>query len=280
MSFSLKTEAVRGMLAAAELTRTGSEVSLGPLTGGANNRVYAVEGTTRSVVVKQYFPDDTSRLQAEWAFLDYAWASGIRVVPEPIACDLGAGVAILGHLPGRRLAPGDPDDDHVRQAAGFATALQDQRERAQLPPGAEACFTVDEHLKLVDERVKRVRTIEDPEAAELVRDTLQPVWERVRSAVIDAAEDPQAVVDRCVSPSDFGFHNALVDADGTVRFHDFEYAGWDDPAKLALRLLLPARGAGRHRVLRDTAPPDRSKPLPGARGCCSTPTASSGAASC
>src|ERR1019366_5574171 len=32
-------------------------------------------------------------------------------------------------------------------------------------------------------------------------------------------------------PSDFGFHNALMADDGTLRFLDFEYAGWDDPAK-------------------------------------------------
>ncbi len=37
---------------------------------------------------------------------------------------------------------------------------------------------------------------------------------------------------RCLSPSDFGFHNALLTPDGTLRFLDFEYAGWDDPAKL------------------------------------------------
>jgi len=39
------------------------------------------------------------------------------------------------------------------------------------------------------------------------------------------------VDDVCVSPSDFGFHNALVD-NGKVTFLDFEYAGRDDPAKL------------------------------------------------
>jgi len=37
--------------------------------------------------------------------------------------------------------------------------------------------------------------------------------------------------ERCLSPSDFGFHNALLRPDGSVCFIDFEYAGWDDPAK-------------------------------------------------
>ena len=38
--------------------------------------------------------------------------------------------------------------------------------------------------------------------------------------------------DRCVSPSDFGFHNALVSDNGMVRFFDFEYGGIDDPARM------------------------------------------------
>lgn len=40
-----------------------------------------------------------------------------------------------------------------------------------------------------------------------------------------------------ISPSDFGFHNALKDLSGTIHFIDFEYFGWDDPAKLALDFL-------------------------------------------
>ena len=37
-----------------------------------------------------------------------------------------------------------------------------------------------------------------------------------------------------MSPSDFGFHNAVRDRDGDLVFLDFEYFGWDDPVKLAL----------------------------------------------
>ena len=53
--------------------------------------------------------------------------------------------------------------------------------------------------------------------------------------VTKADIDPSMELDsaqRCVSPSDFGFHNALREADGNIRFLDFEYAGWDDPAKM------------------------------------------------
>ena len=36
----------------------------------------------------------------------------------------------------------------------------------------------------------------------------------------------------CISPSDFGFHNALLKSNGDIKFIDFEYAGFDDPAKI------------------------------------------------
>ena len=52
-----------------------------------------------------------------------------------------------------------------------------------------------------------------------------------RQADLDVSE-PTPETDRWLSPSDFGFHNALLPADGRLRFIDFEYAGWDDPAKL------------------------------------------------
>ena len=40
-----------------------------------------------------------------------------------------------------------------------------------------------------------------------------------------------------LSPSDFGFHNALLTKDG-LKFIDFEYFGWDDPVKLTCDFLL------------------------------------------
>ena len=36
----------------------------------------------------------------------------------------------------------------------------------------------------------------------------------------------------CLSPSDFGFHNAIRLENGSLVFTDFEYFGWDDPVKL------------------------------------------------
>ena len=44
--------------------------------------------------------------------------------------------------------------------------------------------------------------------------------------------------ERTLSSSDFGFHNALKRANGQIVFLDFEYFGWDDPAKMISDFLL------------------------------------------
>ncbi|MGI8966456.1 MAG: aminoglycoside phosphotransferase family protein, partial [Limisphaerales bacterium] len=106
---------------------------------------------------------------------------------------------------------------------------------------SEACFSIAEHLECVQRRLDRLQKIEshsatDQQAEAFVRNQLNPAWEKVRAEVSGGAGQtlsdilPQS--HRCLSPSDFGFHNALLTADGQLRFFDFEYAGWDDPAKL------------------------------------------------
>jgi hypothetical protein len=57
-------------------------------------------------------------------------------------------------------------------------------------------------------------------------------WARARAGELGLpCTVPIDNADRCLSPSDFGFHNALQGPDGALQFLDFEYAGWDDPAK-------------------------------------------------
>ena len=94
-------------------------------------------------------------------------------------------------------------------------------------------------------RIRRLQTI-DPESRlgadvlQFVRAGLVPAlgcscgsrsWTSVKRAESRPTKNSALPIE-ILSPSDFGFHNALLDREGNVRFFDFEYAGWDDPAKL------------------------------------------------
>lgn len=231
--------------------------SLAPLGGGRNNRVYRVETECgEPLVLKSYFRDardPRDRRAAEWAFLTYARSRGITGIPEPLATEADAGVSLLGFVGGRRIAAGEVMRAHVMAALklvldlnppNVAGQVPSPRALAAVPAASEACFSISEHVSTVARRVARLDAIDvgaplRDEAVAFVAETLRPAWQRVSSRIAEAVSvdpagypDPVDERDLIYSPSDFGFHNALVDDDGRVTFLDFEYAGRDDPAKL------------------------------------------------
>src|SRR5262249_40838189 len=130
-------------------------------------------------------------------------------------------------------------------AADFVLAINVRR-HADLAAASDACFSISDHLELVERRMLRLAALdhEAPHASEaqrLVFTTLRPAWDGVRQRAVHGALAPGLDLHRnlseaecCLSPSDFGFHNALATDDRRLIFIDFEYAGRDDPAKLVV----------------------------------------------
>ena len=74
-------------------------------------------------------------------------------------------------------------------------------------------------------------------AGAFVRQSLVPMWNEVTQRIRATAgreglAERIPVSDERLSPCDFGFHNAINGSAGAIRFIDFEYAGWDDPARV------------------------------------------------
>jgi Phosphotransferase enzyme family len=223
--------------------------SLRPLPGGANNRVFRVEREGCPALLKVYFqhPDDRrDRLGAEYSFCAFAWESGLHAVPRALARDAEHRLGLYEFIEGRKLLPSEVDQGTIGQVFAFLNDLNAHRHQpaAQaLPAASEAYFTLAGHLDCIDRRLQVLGGISslseiDREAAAFVRDELVPAWRGVRGRVERQARalgvEPDAELtraDRRLSPSDFGFHNAIRTDGGRLRFIDFEYAGWDDLAK-------------------------------------------------
>ena len=245
---TLPPDAAEMMALARRLTAASGRarpIGLTALAGGKNNRVFRVDlDAGPPVVLKSYFADSRDprdRRTAEWRFLTEAWSAGVRNVPQPLATEPQSHAGLYSFVAGHKLAPGTVTGAHVDAALDFvATVNARGREMASFAPASEACFSLAEHVATIEKRVERLADL-DPEAplrdqaAAFLASELRPVWAAVRARI--ATEGSQAgeeIADReqCLSPSDFGFHNALVDGTGRVAFIDFEYAGRDDPAKL------------------------------------------------
>jgi hypothetical protein len=223
--------------------------SVVPCNAGGNNRTYRIETSVGPIALKQYFRhqgDTRDRLATEFAFLVYAAKVAPGMAPSPLAMNAANGLALYEFIAGDPYKPGNLTWEHVGRAAQFFRALNDpaaKKEAAALPTASEACFSITEHLDLIASRLDRLQTIEavddEDRAAQALIEDIRTRWLLLAEEVANAcqrggldANAPLEQAQRCLSPSDFGFHNALAQADGKPRFLDFEYAGWDDPAKL------------------------------------------------
>ena len=238
------------------LRRVGKEgeFRLLPLSGGANNRVHLVRVNGWRAVVKSYFQDPgdpRDRLGTEYRFLSFAWEQGLRCLPRPLAQDRQSGLALYQFRPGRRLSPGQIRAAHLEQVLRFILELNRHRRQPEaraLPPASEACFSLEDHLGCLARRLEGLRgSLGDSEvdraAARFLEKRLAPAWRRVEERVRREAQhlelDPARPLPRprrCLSPSDFGFHNILAHPRQGLSFLDFEYAGWDDPVKMVCDL--------------------------------------------
>ncbi|MDB5799571.1 MAG: hypothetical protein JWL63_510 [Rhodocyclales bacterium] len=234
------------------LGRAGSNAKLRrvePCTLGGNNRIYRADTSDGAFAVKAYFrhaEDGRDRLASEYAFLTYANAAAPGSVPRQYACNPDAGMALYEFVEGRPFVAGQIGADEVDAATRFFRALNAPALRvgAQLPQASEACFCIADHLELIDGRITRLVDVlplssVDVAAYVLVQD-ISKLWQRLSDEIRNGAarvgldcNAPLPAAQRCISPSDFGFHNALIEQNGNIRFLDFEYAGWDDPAKTA-----------------------------------------------
>jgi hypothetical protein len=229
------------MAAGQLLSRVGRHdaVEAHALPGGRNNLVWRISAGEQAFLLKRYFwsgADPRDRLGQEWLFLTFLRRAGIFRAPEPIARDESRRCVLLEFIEGQALLPQEVEPDDVRAATAFFLEMNARRDLATHLPGvSEACFSLSAHVQTTERRIARLDAITDPDAKDLVQSQLRPAWGRITSRIheLPAAEREHELPaqERCLSPSDFGFHNSLRQPDGTLRFVDFEYAGWDDPAK-------------------------------------------------
>jgi hypothetical protein len=227
----------------------GRANTLSRLDGGKNNQVYRVATDAGdAVVLKHYFNDPRDprdRLAAEWNFLRHTWSRGVRAVPEPLASDASVRAGLYSFVPGRKLLASELKPHHINAAIDFVLAVNAAPRSPQaLAPASEAGFSLADHIATVERRVARLATLDHDAphaqaAQRFIDEVLLPKWSAVKARVTSDAHAAGLKIDRtlrpdecCLSPSDFGFHNALADETGQVIFLDFEYAGRDDPAKL------------------------------------------------
>jgi Ser/Thr protein kinase RdoA (MazF antagonist) len=248
---ALRAEPVDAAAAAIAAGLAGSRVlALRQLGGGRNSRVYRVDTDAARYALKLYpspAEDARDRLAVETTALRWMATHGLTMVPQLVAVDRTRDAALLSWVDGQLVRDGVGSAE-VTHACAFLRRLHELRGSPAFPPthlAAEACLSGAEIERQLRARLAALRALRDPALTAFLDAQVEPALaerlERARAALAAAGfafADDLPVDRRSQIPADFGFHNALRGADGRLRFLDFEYFGWDDPAKLTADLLL------------------------------------------
>ena len=115
--------------------------------------------------------------------------------------------------------------------------LGSEKAAKKFAEASEACFTFSELIQQIEIRYGKLLAVSDhnPDLAIFLKDYFLPRFQSLsRKPPVDDVDQANL----CLSPSDFGFHNALRCRGDHLVFIDFEYFGWDDPVKLVCDFLL------------------------------------------
>ena len=222
----------------------GAEViSLEPLTRGGNSRVYRARTASESFFVKVYPPTNSRpRLETETRALQELHAAGLSV-PRFIGQATGERLAVHEWIDGTPVTEVGKAD--IEAAIALILGAQSIANRETFAPASAACLSLDDAITQLQDRLEAAREIREPSASRLVANEIAPAVASEIDRCIARAEvlglDRSHVLgpdEAVLSPSDVGFHNALRLADQRLVFCDFEYFGWDDPAKLVADIAL------------------------------------------
>ena len=242
---------IRGLVLR-DLGRTASAFTR--LKGGRNSRVFRVECSDGTVfAAKAYFQsrhDRRDRMGCEYRALQFLKSEGVEQIAAPLASDETRHIAIYEFVDGHLMPDLEIGLSEIDQVVAFLGTLKRIADYGRCPflePASEACFSIDAIDKNVELRLQRLAQVcvNEPELSGFLQKDFTPFRDHAvnwcRDFCLSHGFDPAAeipMVQRTLSPSDFGFHNALKCACGRLVFLDFEYFGWDDPAKTISDFLL------------------------------------------
>lgn len=224
-----------------------SSIMLLPSSG--NNRIYKVKmNNGENYSVKQYLclkEDLRPRLQAEFNHLKALRKLGFQNIPQPVLRERNW--AVYSFIQGASVnAIGTAEIDKI---LSFITRLSDVSSELRgfsILPGSDSRSCLGDYIDQIEKRsnrlILRAKTFGlEKEINNFFEQKLWPHKEFIFSKFYDSIEhlgwdlrSPFREEQQMFSPSDFGFHNILKGDNGQedLYFIDFEYSGWDDPAKL------------------------------------------------
>lgn len=223
--------------------------SIDRVSGGKNNKIFKIlTANGESFIAKIYHrapTDPRDRLKTEYGTMKFLAEQGMKSIPQPLLQNEEYGFAIYEFIEGIKVEGPKASLFQVEEFGRFLIRLKElsvHPKASALPAASEAYFNFQEVIDHVRRRMDRFKGFVandaiDQEMVEVLQSRLIPALNQIESHA--AYRHPQLQKSQqTISPSDCGFHNAIQGRDGKMIFLDFEYFGWDDPAKMVADFIL------------------------------------------
>tara|TARA_B110000014_G_scaffold149909_1_gene104540 strand:+ start:1821 stop:3437 length:1617 start_codon:yes stop_codon:yes gene_type:complete len=210
--------------------------------GQGNSRVYRLNFKESSYALKRYpdlLNDPRPRLETEFNALSLLHDNSIKNLPKPEARDTDLNIGIYSWLGGNSFDL--IEDNHIDKCLEFVVNLKELSEKKSISftlDASEACFSIKELINQIQGRLDNfVENNTEKELLDFLNNHFEPKFTSLLQ-LINKSYTNYFIGDdldknlQILSPSDFGFHNALINSEEEINFLDFDYFGWDDPVKL------------------------------------------------
>ncbi len=233
--------------------------------GGTNNALYRVEADGACYACKLCVDDGRHRAAHEYGALRLFQQAGSDVAPKPLGLDERATLlpypaVVYRWLPGTPLRPPFTAAQLALFLATFQ-AIHALRPDPSVPDGMDSWFHWFNFAPYLDELAGFLETYgswlaRDLAGGEALRERLTRQVDACAAFVAAAGVDPSRErVARCMCRVDANLDNTVLGPDGRLRWVDWEYCGWGDPAldlcELRWHAALEELSAVQHRWLRD-----------------------------
>lgn len=210
------------------------------VNGGGNSKVFKVTCNDAVYAMKIYPEkqggDWRNRQQTEERACNFLSSQKIQA-PKIIASDTRFNVSVFEWIDGEKI--NIPTGEDLKRALKFLSDINIKKNQAKnyIKEATEACFSPKQLIEQIEERLQRLLSMANQDLNRYLNENFFHIYEIAMKSMflgiskteIDLQLDEQF---RTLSPSDFGFHNAIRSNKYEVSFIDFEYFGFDDPAKL------------------------------------------------